>query len=30
MSQYFDDPRFLSHKAMLEKNYQRTAESEVF
>lgn len=29
-AKYFDDPRFLSHKAMLEKNYQRTAESEVF
>ena len=29
-AKYFDDPRFLSHKAMLEKNYQRTAESEIF
>ena len=29
-AKYFDDPRFLSHKAMLEKNYQRVAESEVF
>ena len=29
-AKYFDDPRFLSHKAMLEKNYQRTAKSEIF
>lgn len=29
-AKYFDDPRFLSHKAMLEKSYQRTAGSEVF
>lgn len=29
-AKYFDDPRFLSHKAMLEKNYQRTAHSEIF
>ncbi|MCH3950431.1 MAG: 4Fe-4S binding protein [Acidaminococcus sp.] len=29
-AKYFDDPRFLSHKAMLEKNFQRTAASEIF
>lgn len=29
-AKYFDDPRFLSHKAMLEKNYKRTAKSEIF
>lgn len=29
-AKYFDDPRFLSHKAMLEKNYTRTAPSEIF
>ena len=29
-AKYFDDPRFLSHKAMLEKNYKRTAKSDIF
>lgn len=29
-AKYFDDPRFLSHKAMLEKNFTRTAKSEIF
>lgn len=29
-AKYFDDPRFLSHKAMLEKNYQRLAKNEIF
>lgn len=29
-AKYFDDPRFLSHKAMLEKTFQRTALSEIF
>ncbi|MBQ9156101.1 MAG: EFR1 family ferrodoxin [Eubacterium sp.] len=27
---YFDDPAFLSHIAMLEENYSRPAENEVF
>ena len=26
-AKYFDDPAFLSHKAMLEKNFQRRAET---
>ena len=29
-AKYFDDPAFLSHKAMLEKNYTRAAVSEFF
>jgi len=29
-AKYFDDPAFLSHVAMLEKNYQRRAEAEIF
>ncbi len=29
-AKYFDDPAFLSHKAMLEGNFQRRAESAVF
>lgn len=29
-AKYFDDPAFLSHVAMLEKNYTRRAESKVF
>jgi ferredoxin/flavodoxin len=29
-AKYFDDPRFLSHKAMLEKNYRKPAHSEIF
>ena len=29
-AKYFDDPAFLSHKAMLEENFQRRAESAVF
>ena len=27
---YFDDPAFLSHIAMLEQNYTRRAEAEIF
>ena len=27
---YFDDPAFLSHVAMLEENYKRRAENEIF
>lgn len=27
---YFDDPAFLSHVAMLEQNYRRKAENEIF
>ena len=27
---YFDDPAFLSHVAMLEQNYNRKAENEIF
>ena len=29
-AKYFDDPAFLSHVAMLEENYTRRAEMEVF
>ena len=29
-AKYFDDPAFLSHKAMLEENFRRRAESAVF
>ena len=29
-AKFFHDDRFLSHKAMLEKNYTRTAHSEIF
>ena len=29
-AKYFDDPAFLSHVAMLEQNYTRRAETEVF
>ena len=29
-AKFFHDDRFLSHKAMLEKNYVRTAQSEIF
>ena len=29
-AKYFDDPDFLSHKAMLESNYQELAKSEIF
>lgn len=29
-AKYFDDPAFLSHKAMLEKNFQRRAETLIF
>lgn len=29
-AKYFDDPPFLSHKAMLEKNFQRRAKTEIF
>ena len=29
-AKYFDDPDFLSHKAMLEKNYQELAKCEIF
>ena len=29
-AKYFDDPAFLSHKAMLEKNYLRRADSAIF
>ena len=29
-AKYFDDPAFLSHKAMLEQNYTRRAEAELF
>lgn len=29
-AKYFDDPAFLSHKAMLEQNYLRRAEAELF
>ena len=29
-ARYFDDPAFLSHKAMLEQNFQRRAEAELF
>jgi flavodoxin/NAD-dependent dihydropyrimidine dehydrogenase PreA subunit len=29
-AKYFDDPAFLSHKAMLEANYTRRAEIELF
>ncbi|WP_312281213.1 EFR1 family ferrodoxin [Oscillibacter sp.] len=29
-AKYFDDPAFLSHKAMLEENYTRPAESALF
>lgn len=29
-AKYFDDPAFLSHKAMLEQNYTRAAVSEFF
>jgi ferredoxin/flavodoxin len=29
-AKFFNDERFLSHKAMLEKNYRRTAASEIF
>ena len=29
-AKYFDDPAFLSHKTMLEENFQRRAESAVF
>ncbi len=29
-AKYFDDPAFLSHVAMLEKNFQRRAEPETF
>lgn len=29
-AKYFDDPAFLSHKAMLEQNFQRRADSAVF
>lgn len=29
-AKYFDDPAFLSHVAMLEKNYTRRAEAEYF
>ena len=29
-AKYFADPAFLSHKAMLEQNFQRPAESAVF
>lgn len=29
-AKYFDDPDFLSHKKMLEKNYARAVNSEIF
>jgi len=29
-AKYFDDPAFLSHIAMLEQNYTRRAEAEIF
>jgi hypothetical protein len=29
-AKYFDDPAFLSHKAMLERDYQRRAEAKWF
>ena len=29
-AKYFDDPAFLSHVAMLEQNYTRRAEAELF
>ena len=29
-AKYFDDPAFLSHVAMLEQNYTRRAEPEMF
>ena len=29
-AKYFDDPAFLSHVEMLEKNYRRRAENEMF
>lgn len=29
-AKYFDDPAFLSHVAMLEQNYTRRAEAEIF
>jgi NAD-dependent dihydropyrimidine dehydrogenase PreA subunit/flavodoxin len=29
-AKYFDDPDFLSHRAYLEKNYRRMAESEIY
>ena len=29
-AKYFDDPAFLSHKDMLETNYTRRAESQLF
>ncbi len=29
-AKYFDDPAFLSHKAMLEKTYMRRADAQIF
>ena len=29
-AKYFDDPAFLSHKAMLERDFQRRAEAKWF
>lgn len=29
-AKYFDDPAFLSHVEMLEQNYMRKAENEMF
>ena len=29
-AKFFDDPAFLSHKAMLERDYQRRAEPQIF
>ena len=29
-AKYFDDPAFLSHRAMLERDYTRRAEDKIF
>ena len=29
-AKYFDDPAFLSHRAMLERDYTRRAEDNIF